>query len=334
MNKKSVIYVVCPANIKTGGTELSHQLVSLINSLGGNSIITYVGKQANITITQGFEQYVNSFHTIDDVADEENNLIVIPEAWTFLAKKFKHIQISIWWMSVDNYLKNHSIVFAFNRYGINQAIKTFIKKISGIKRQLSYRQLRKIHYHFTQSQYAQQFLYEIGINSVELSDYINEIYYSICADMQKKENIILYNPAKGAKITEAIMKQYKGAAKWLPLQNMSNEQMRDTLLRSKVYIDFGPFPGKDRIPREAALSYCCLITGTLGASGNQKDLPIPDKYKFEKPLDSLDKIIDRINNCLDNYEVCITDFEVIRKKTLSEKAEFVDQVKSIFKDFI
>ena len=32
-------------------------------------------------------------------------------------------------------------------------------------------------------------------------------------------------------------------------------------MHPKLYIDFGGFPGKDRLPREAVMHDCCIITG-------------------------------------------------------------------------
>lgn len=52
--------------------------------------------------------------------------------------------------------------------------------------------------------------------------------------------------------------------------------------KSKVYIDFGNHPGKDRIPREAAISGCIVITGKRGAAAFAEDVCIPETYKFDE----------------------------------------------------
>lgn len=54
--------------------------------------------------------------------------------------------------------------------------------------------------------------------------------------------------------------------RWVPLIGMTTEEMRSCMSKSKVYIDFGNHPGKDRIPREAAISGCIVITGKRGAA--------------------------------------------------------------------
>jgi len=328
--KDSIVYVICPANIKTGGTELAHQLVYQLNACGINSSICYICGKSRPVVCTGFEQYVQVFVTLDDVDDNEKNVVVIPESWTFLIHKFKHIRIAVWWMSVDNYLKNYSILFAIKRYGLRQGLKTLAKKFVNEYSQLSIQSLKEIKIHFVQSEYARIFLKSMGIDAVGLSDYINDLYCNNIVNRSKKEDIIVYNPSKGGKVTSEIKKQYKGKGEWIPLINMTNEEMRNTLSRAKVYIDFGPFPGKDRIPREAAMSFCCLITGTLGASGNKLDLPIDDNYRFSSPLKNILLITEKINDCIENYDLRINDFEEMRHITKNEKALFERQVRNIF----
>lgn len=46
-----------------------------------------------------------------------------------------------------------------------------------------------------------------------------------------------------------------------PIINMTRDEVIRELQRAKVYIDFGNHPGKDRIPREAAILGCCAIVG-------------------------------------------------------------------------
>ena len=48
------------------------------------------------------------------------------------------------------------------------------------------------------------------------------------------------------------------------------------------YIDFGPHPGMDRLPREAALAGCIVLTNREGAANFAKDVPLPEEFKFSK----------------------------------------------------
>ena len=99
---------------------------------------------------------------------------------------------------------------------------------------------------------------------------------------------------------------------------------------SKVYIDFGNHPGKDRIPREAAICGCCIITGKRGSANNKIDIAIKDKYKFEDRLSSIDQIHSLICDCMDNFDICQSDFKNYREIILKEEAIFKENVLKIF----
>jgi len=48
-----------------------------------------------------------------------------------------------------------------------------------------------------------------------------------------------------------------------------------------VYVDFGWHPGRDRLPREAALAGCVVFSTRHGAAGYEGDMPLSDWYKFD-----------------------------------------------------
>jgi len=117
---------------------------------------------------------------------------------------------------------------------------------------------------------------------------------------------------------------------WVPLVNMTKEQIIQKLLSSKIYIDFGNHPGKDRLPREAALCGCCIITGKRGAAGNNVDITIPSKYKFADAIESIPMIVKQIELILNQYDLCSSDFDTYRSHIKREKELFENQARSIF----
>ena len=66
---------------------------------------------------------------------------------------------------------------------------------------------------------------------------------------------------------------------FIPIQGMSSIEVANLLESAKIYIDFGNHPGKDRLPREAVLSGCCIITNSKGSAKNSVDICISKKYK-------------------------------------------------------
>ena len=156
-----------------------------------------------------------------------------------------------------------------------------------------------------------------------LYDYINIIDNY---DVKSKKNIVCYNPTKGIDITNEIINNNKDI-EFIPLIDMSEVQIINVLKSSKVYIDFGNHPGKDRIPREAALSGNCVISSISGSAKYFNDMPILNKYKMV----NIDNIGEIINDCFLKFDENNSNFDLYRSNIKNEKEEFFNQVKKIFK---
>ena len=198
-------------------------------------------------------------------------------------------------------------------------------------------EIKNADFHLFQSYYAENFLKENGITKDKmayLSDYINDLYVerSNKALAHTRKNVVLYNPKKGYRYTQKIIKQSPSWVKWVPLINMTNQEVYENLISGKVYIDFGNHPGKDRFPREAAISGCCILTDKKGSAAYYKDVPIPEEYKFEDKSQNIDQIIEKIIFCMKNYSTAIDDFEEYRKYIKQEKHIFNSDVETIFDD--
>lgn len=313
-NSENIYYIIAPANLKSGGPELLHQLAYELRRLGKNVYIAYDGckdQEPNECIPNEYIKYIDqNVIRVEDIPDENKSTIILPETKCNWLEKFERAYIFLWWMSVDNMFINIS----------NKSLKMIYSNVDK---------------HLYQSEYARGFLKQIGIpdNKIaELSDYINEIYIQDTTKntIIKKVNIVAYNPAKGRLFTQKIIREMP-ETKFVAIQNMTNTEVFELLKKSKVYIDFGNHPGKDRIPREAAMLGCCVITGRRGAAGNDIDVCIPDKYKFDESKCDIADICEQIKECLDNYEENISDFEEYREKIRTEKSLFEKQVKEIFK---
>ena len=321
----TIFYVLCPANKKTGGTELAHQLVNELNKNGVNSVITYYyWDKFEKPINDAFEEYVKEYKKIDDIEDNSHNILVVPEINWDKLNKYNNIQKGIWWMSVDNYVKNDGFFGAWKVNGFVKALKALVK--GNVK--LCKSGFDKSIMHFYQSEYARQFLIDNGVlEPVKLSDYVNDAYLNVKVDVEK-ENNVLYNPKKGIKFTKMII-DYAKDLNWIPLQNMTTEEVKEMLSKSKVYIDFGNHPGKDRFPREAAISGCCVITGKKGSAAFYEDIPIDDKFKFDSKKENVPEIVKKIRECLDNYEDTSKCFEKYREMIANEHKMFEEDTKKL-----
>lgn len=326
INKDTKIYVACPANSATGGPELLHQLVHELVNLGFDAYMYYYRRIENKNpVHEAYIAYGNKF--IDDIEDVKNNIIIVPETKTELIYQYQNIQKVIWWLSVDNH---------FGFLNSDSKIKKIIKKLFylfGIyPKQKIYRfnQNKKI-IHFVQSEYAKQMLKDRGINnSFFLGDYLNNLFIKQQTENinTKKENIVIYNP-KGIEFTKAIMQKCKNI-KFVPIENMTRDEVSKLLSSAKVYIDFGNHPGKDRIPREAAISGCCVITGQDGSAKFFEDVPLENEFKFDTVENDIPLIIEKINCCFNTYQEEVSKFENYREMIKNEQSKFIDDIKNIF----
>lgn len=330
IKNETKVYVVCPAYLKTGGPELLHQLVNELNNNEIESYITYYGmndEKPDYT-PDDFKKYVNTYKTLIDIVDSENNIIITPEIVLTLnlTKKLKNMKKIMWWLSVDNFTRDYGLLNTLKTHGIIRTVKLMITQ--KVLYNLSY--VKQIDGHLCQSKYAMKFLEKNAItNTSYLSDYISEEYLTIPENIKNKENIIVYNPKKGINFTKKIIEKAP-YLNFIPIQNLTTIQVKELLLKSKVYIDFGKHPGKDRIPREAAMCGCCIITNKKGSAKYYDDVPINEEFKFEDDEKNIEKIIEKITICIDNYETEIIKFKGYKKFIKQEKKQFETDVKKIF----
>ena len=90
----------------------------------------------------------------------------------------------------------------------------------------------------------------------------------------------------------------------------------------------------DRIPREAAISGCCVITGRKGAAAYHEDVPILEKYKFDDNAENVHyEVIAKIRDIFDNYEQYTLDFDDYIEFIKNQKNKFKLDVRNIFGEF-
>jgi hypothetical protein len=320
LNENSTIYIACPANYATGGPELLHQLCDTLRTNGYKAFMFYYEVKKNENpIHPEYQKYNIDFSSHID--DNDENYLIVPETNTEFSFKFKKIKKIIWWLSVDNYF-NHSTK-------LKGKLKHKLKMVFNFPR-LKHPTI----FHFYQSFYAKKFLLDnsfIENNLFYLSDYLNDSFIAECAniDYKQKENIVLYNPKKGIEFTKKII-HATPELNWVAIENMSRNEVIRTLQKAKVYIDFGNHPGKDRIPREAAISGCCVITNTKGSAGFIEDVAIDSEFKIIENDENVNNIIQKIYDCLNDYEDIINKFEKYRSFITHEHENFISDVLSIF----
>lgn len=346
------IYVLCPGNSITGGPDALHQMVYYLNNIGCDASIVYFdfADSFNFSIPEPYKRYIKDFNVEYDIIDSENNAVVVPEGYIKKSSKIKKSKIFIWWLSVGYEIVNTSflsklfyfsvlplrIIKHLSYYRNLKNLKNLVMPVLA-KKSYSFIDEPKQIEHLCASYFAFDYVKCKSQNVINLCiepisrfflDCYEKYKHNICDS--ERTDVILYNPKKtGCSFIKKIEMVAKDL-KFEPLQGLSQQQLIDKYKSSKLYIDFGPFPGAERIPKEAVLFGCAIITGRRGASGFYGDVPIPDEYKFEDPKSQVDEIVSKIKYILDNYEKVYSDFDEYRETVLNLENNFIKSLKKIF----
>lgn len=321
------IKIVCPANTLTAGPEALHQLGADLNRLGFHASIVYYPFDAQHSTPESYLKYEVP---VSKYEDKKDDLIVFPEIYPFLTNKVKNADVAIWWMSVNNFTGERLSSPWRNKIRYLKYCIKGIRPFGGVETLKHYR-------HFAQSQFAYEFLQNHHISAQMLSDpipyytttnYLNNLQSNVLG--AHRANRILYNPKKGMSVVSPLMKKYP-KLEFVPLVGFNRDQLAELCLNSKLYIDFGHHPGKDRLPREAALHGSAVITGQVGSAKNAIDIPIPSKYKLEATSPSFEEDFYRVAQYIfDDFDKVFEEFNPYRQIIANEQITFDQQILEAF----
>lgn len=333
-------YILCPHNVISGGPETLHTFVSTINDLGYEGYIVYTNRK--MTPINEYSMY--NIKVIDKIDDNENNVLFVPEVLTDYLFKYKKIKKVIIFLSVKFY-ENSRFDYIKENYKNKYKLLCLPSIILKV-----FLKLKKAGFNSKKIDFANQdFFYtvngEINRQYLKKLGVMDERIYHLCGPLNveffkqnesiNKEDIIVYNPKKGYEFTKQIIDSFNqkfNYAKFIKIENMKPNEVHNLLKRAKLYIDFGFHPGPERIPREAVISRCNIITSNLGSASNDIDIPIPRKYKFSCDKQNVDQIVDLMNAMLKNYSLYINDFDEFRDKILKQPFEIIEDTKKILRE--
>ena len=306
---------LCPSKVATGGTESIHNIVSNLNKQPNiDAKILYVGATDNPQPKE-YEKYGCGFVTT--FPSDYEGVVIFPEIWgnQVIEKKYDGYIKAISWAGVDVY----------DWHTPKDKRGAFLQD--------------KNVYHIAQSLYAEEQLGKIGVDYehiLPLCGVLNDRFFEDYEEVGR-ENTILYNPVKMTSFQEQLMQFLaKYGYTFMALKGLTRDEMINTLRKHKLYIDFGVFSGRERIPREAVRCGCCVITSNIGASSYYRDVPIQDKYKFDHVATSenLTNIMNTVKNILENYDSVKYDFDEYRKALVRDREMFQVQIKEICNAFL
>lgn len=307
---------MCRGGGVSGGPEALHQLAAKGKKVGVDISIVYYPLKKKHATPDVYQIY--DVNVAADVQDDASSLVIVSETETGLLRKYKAVRKAIWWLSIDNYYG------ALNKW--RSRLRSFFD---------GYRPLRKKHFdqvlHLYQSNYAKEHLRNLGLNKAfPLSDYLNRKFFEDDVVSGERVDAVAYNPAKGKEFTDLLISNCRADVQWVPIVDMTPSEVHTLLKTAKVYVDFGNHPGKDRIPREASISGCCVITGLKGSAYYAEDVSIPVQFKIDQnETGAVDKTLEKIYQCIGAYEENNELFDGYRSEIRSQELRFEREVKEL-----
>ena len=352
ISKETIIYIMAPANIDTGGPKDLHQLGCELKNLGKKVFMYYFPENQTNPVNNNYKIYNLPF--VNKIVDNEKNILIVPEINTTiqLSRKYHNIQKVLWWLSLDFFFitkfhDNNSkflrslIKIPFNLINLfnsltrnlfgNLSLSKYLKFIYLFYPFANIAKVDGINMNLSQSEYQYKVLKTKEINSLLLKDYIREEYLDAAKkiSIKDKKNIICYNPTKSSKFMKKIIED-NSSIKFIPLAGYNIRELIKILSKSKIYMDFGFHPGVDHLPREAGILKNCIITNKEGSAFYQDAVPIGIEFKFDEKRKNLILIKNKIIRIFDNFETEIDFFNNYRKRIKDEKNVFKKQVNDIF----
>jgi len=318
------VLIFCP-EVKTGGPEALHQLAHCINLHGGRAHMVYYAPYSRVEIAGGaiichapaspMPAHFARYHPqiLTTLRPTPRTLLIFPEPLCHLAAvQTTAYQRALWWLSLDNALPEHAALLTQPEFFADETL---------------------IHFH--QSDYARHFLTTYNAPQYHpLSDYTDEDFTRralIASDNPPpatRPHRIAYFPNKGAE--RAARFTPPAGADFLPLRGLTKPELRDILFTTRLYIDFGHHPGKDRIPREAAAAGAVILLHQAGAALHFADHPLPRDYLFTEADILSGRLTARAAAILANPEPHLARQQQYRASIATERARFDLEVQTLF----
>lgn len=325
------VFVLYPRGVRTGGPEALHQLVDMLRSLGQPAFLVACSGAEKMRV----EEYAcYDAPEVSTAVDSPRNAVVVPETYTRELRKFKHAKKFCWWLSIDNspFFESEKLMgrIAPDRArNVLRLTKHFV--LSSVQSALRTRN-RNDWVHLAQSSYAWAYVSSrINTNPSLLSDYTRtEEFDTEARSSVSRGRTVAYNPAKGRECIEKIIVSSPEDIEWRPIRGLSRAGVIELLQETSIYLDMGHHPGKDRMPREAALAGAVAIVSRRGAGAYYNDVPVPWEHKVSIGEDSIEIAVERIKHVLENVPVESLKQKDYVARILAEKDQFRREVEDIF----
>jgi len=313
------IFVFAPARYYTGGVTALYQLCKNLNNYIDTKIVfryTLSDEKIENYIHRNYLHFRCDHVPQSKVHDSKDHIIVIPEVWPDLIAKYKFSKKILYWLSVDNFLssiypisRTTKVKFLYNsllqgRFDLiglfsfsifKKYLKndlTYIRLLSNALKGEYYSsfardkrvQIPLADIYILQSYYAYNFLINFAEKSKMflLHEPLEDDYLNFTISNDRKDDIVTWNTRKAYPITLKVIKALKkNKVHVVDLENVGKGNMINILGKSKIFIDIGIHPGRDRPPREAVALGNIAVVNNHGGCFYYDDCMIEPPFKVD-----------------------------------------------------
>jgi hypothetical protein len=294
-------------------------LAGELRQLGINAYLSYFPSTSVTSIPDAYRHYGAVLGAFTDTPD---SAVIVPEIYSIPALRFKSQRRFVWWLSLSNFYgwKGDSV--------FRDAFRSVRTLVRG-RRPYGVQSLSCLT-HLVQSDTVSRHLEERGVSSFPLCDFVNPVFLLPPSTLHQRQDVILFNQSKSAVPVSALQREYPHL-EFRGLHGLSALDLRDVYRSSKLFVDFGPHPGRDRMPREAVSQGCALITGLRGTAANSRDVPIPSRYKLDQTSRAFLRQFGAVSSeILTNHQsIFKRDFGPFQTLTLTERESFREQLSQL-----
>jgi len=350
------VYVIAPARAYTGGPTALFQLCHALRKNGINAIMAFYGKICNDPVHPNYKRYKCPWTTLNKIRNEENVVVIAPETAVNRITCLAKVKKIIYWLAVDNYVlatyrpskldfilhvvKNYIfdpyIVYAFGTKNMHFYYNAFLA--SHVKSLIDRKAISvpNADLHLVQSKYAKGFLSSYGVEDekiVMVHEPLEEEFLIRANEIKYHEKIdaIAWNVRKAYPIAFKLVRTLKKRGFTIfDLENVGKDRMIKILSKTKIFLDIGIHPGRDRPPREATALANIVIVNNHGGCYHFDDCMIPAEFKWNYYLDynvGYHKYINNVEHYLENFEYYIKKFHVFKQYIMQEPYLFLNDVR-------
>lgn len=270
----------------------------------------YLCDEARHEGTPIYKQKYHTEHLDFDLILDKSTLIIVPEIYTHMISLFHNAIVGIYWLSIYN--------FHYTNSNLNTSLSLFRQKTND-----------GTLIHLSDAPWISKTLQNWGLQSYLIEAPINSHYFTSPKINNKIDQSIAYNPSKGFYLSTLFINKYQHY-NFIQLKNLNEQGVINALDSAKIYIDFGHFPGKDRIPREAISRDCVIFIHNNGCATDFESFPIDDYFRFSDEDVTSGTLNDKVTYTLNNYEEMHNKQSYAKNKILNEPATFQQQIKQLF----